>query len=736
MSHRVQKGPWDLSKNVFASMEREHFRFGVATADHQCEAYDGRDDIRDVWERVRGLVPRGNATDFWNRYREDVDLARGLGCRAFRFSISWARVEPSAGQFDDAAFAHYRDVLQYMRDAGMWTVVTLHHNTWPLWVQACGNGAGMLDPGFPERLASYAGEVARRLGDLIDWYVTLNEPNQLVYGFIKGFWMRSYPVPPGLEPYATGEEQMEAVLRLIPNLFRAHTQARAAIKAVHPEAKVGTNPLVLGLPRWLQRLVDRNATHLKSPAQAVQQAKRLSQHMVVDSGLVDVSLAQLSMTQERMSRVLFSEPYVLAHPVVLHASSYVLPPDFQTCKARVGVVSESPTADRVGGIFTAADVEYFGSPSAAAAALRAGKLDMVYDLDVLLRQYGKDGFVLTSMPGRPWVMGAAVALGNRSLLNAVDLAMRDYKKSHPELPTRANRKTVADVGKDQVSSGMPSASSAKNVPDMDNSLKAIQKRGFLRVGIRPGVDGLCMRDASGNYTGLEPDIARCIARAIFGTDEGTVKFVELKGDWRWIATRSPLAIFDNFRKSLGMFGTLIGTNWWDLGMAGKLPHFLCPPECAGALDYVGLDYYWGVASVWPGRLHRLSAVAECHYAMAPVWPNVLDGILLEAERQFSGKPIIVIENGCVTNADGFSRAKYLEAHVAQVERAWRRGAPIVAYLCWSITSNREWGLPFDDNSDFGLYYIDLDHDPELKRVPTESCTRYSALASGGTQTRT
>jgi beta-glucosidase/6-phospho-beta-glucosidase/beta-galactosidase len=59
-------------------------RFGVATADHQCEAYDGCDDIRDVWERVRGLVPRGQATDFWNRYREDVDLARGLGCTVFR----------------------------------------------------------------------------------------------------------------------------------------------------------------------------------------------------------------------------------------------------------------------------------------------------------------------------------------------------------------------------------------------------------------------------------------------------------------------------------------------------------------------------------------------------------------------------------------------------------------------------------------------------------------------------
>jgi beta-glucosidase/6-phospho-beta-glucosidase/beta-galactosidase len=81
----------------------------------------------------------------------------------------------------------------------------------------------------------------------------------------------------------------------------------------------------------------------------------------------------------------------------------------------------------------------------------------------------------------------------------------------------------------------------------------------------------------------------------------------------------------------------------------------------------------------------------------------------------------------VTAADGFSRAKYLKAHIEQVERARQRGAPIEAYLCWSITSNREWGLPFDDNSDFGLYHIDLDHDPNLTRMPTESSRLYTTL---------
>ncbi len=116
--------------------------------------------------------------------------------------------------------------------------------------------------------------------------------------------------------------------------------------------------------------------------------------------------------------------------------------------------------------------------------------------------------------------------------------------------------------------------------------------------------------------------------------------------------------------------------------------------------------------------------------MAPVWPGVLRAILKEAQQRFPGKPIIVVENGCVTSADGFTRAKYLDAHLKEVLQAYGDGVPIDAYLCWSITSNREWGLPFDDNSDFGLYHIDLDRDPDLKRVPTEAAARYAQIIQG------
>ncbi|NIV39805.1 MAG: ABC transporter substrate-binding protein, partial [Anaerolineae bacterium] len=90
-----------------------------------------------------------------------------------------------------------------------------------------------------------------------------NEPSQLVYGYIKPWWEPNYFVPPGLPEGATLNEQVAAIGKLIRNLFVAHTQARQIIQRGNPEAQVGANPLLLGLPVWLQRLLNWNATRIR-----------------------------------------------------------------------------------------------------------------------------------------------------------------------------------------------------------------------------------------------------------------------------------------------------------------------------------------------------------------------------------------------------------------------------------------------------------------------------------------
>ena len=174
---------------------------------------------------------------------------------------------------------------------------------------------------------------------------------------------------------------------------------------------------------------------------------------------------------------------------------------------------------------------------------------------------------------------------------------------------------------------------------------------------------------------------------------------------------------------------MLASNWWHLGMAGKLPEFFCPEECVGQQDFVGLDYYWGISAL---RLNRILALIEAglgRFEKAPVWPGALYDHLKYQASLFPDLPLLIIENGSVDVADNMDRATYIRKHISKVQRAVKDGVNVIGYTCWSITSNREWGLPFDKNSDFGLYHIELNTDPELKRVPTPAAWAYREIIS-------
>jgi beta-glucosidase/6-phospho-beta-glucosidase/beta-galactosidase len=135
----------------------------------------------------------------------------------------------------------------------------LHHFVWPVWLER--TRGGMLGNDFPDLFARFAEKVAGHLGDRVDYWITFNEPSQLTFGYIKPWWRTRYYMPPGLPRGSDVDTEAEAVGRLVPNLFRAHARARLAIRALHPEAKVGVNPLMTGFPTWLQMIMDWGACH-------------------------------------------------------------------------------------------------------------------------------------------------------------------------------------------------------------------------------------------------------------------------------------------------------------------------------------------------------------------------------------------------------------------------------------------------------------------------------------------
>jgi beta-glucosidase/6-phospho-beta-glucosidase/beta-galactosidase len=671
--------------------------FGVATSDHQAEAYDPeRPDFRDQWEKHQGQTLRGKATDFWNRYPEDIGLARDLGCKIFRFSISWSRVEPRPGDFDLGALDHYRKVTATIQEAGMLPLVTLHHFTWPIHIQERG---GMTASEFPYRYRDYVHKVAEAIGDLVPYWITFNEPNLLVYGYVKPWWQPEYLVPPGSTIAATLSAQLDEAAALIRNIFLAHRLGREAIRKKNPAAQVGANPFVLGLPGPLQFFVDWLATRTGSKKAFHRQNRTMSEQAILARTPVDLVISQFTPTRDRAAEVAFSHPYGkgIERLVVRRDSGFAQLADLAGRK--IGFVRGSIARRTIGRLAPTALPCPYPTHREGLTALRNGSIDGFVGDEVGIVQAGLPSDLVvqeSALAQSKYAVG--VARGNPDLLSLVNTAV----------------------------AGAPNSGSVTG--PQGKLLRRIRRRGCLRVGLTCDPD-----EAASNETlKLELALARDVGKRIFGRD-GCVQFEKLQLDQRIASLSSWSRLFEPLLRSASVVGTVLNSNWWHLGMAGKLPEFLCPKGCAGKQDFVGLDYYWGVDAFELHRMHQLIDASLSRFDHAPVDPAGLLRALSRFHRWFPNLEILIIENGCIETADEFTRAEYLRAHIREVTRARAVGIPVRGYICWSITSNREWGLPFGPASDFGLYHIDLDNDPELKRTPTQSAAVYKQTILEETQ---
>ena len=204
-----------------------------------------------------------------------------MGCNAFRFSVAWSRVEPEPGVFNQGALDHYNDLIETIISHGMMPVLTLHHFTWPVHVERRG---GMISEDFPEMFANYAKHVSEHLGQKVPYWITFNEPNLLLGGYFKPWWDSYYNAPPGMPESTTPLEEIEAVGKLIRNLFLAHKRAYEIIKSKNPSARVGVNQYCYGLPRWLMELINKEASSIKGSQDLYNQIDSLNERNKIRMG--------------------------------------------------------------------------------------------------------------------------------------------------------------------------------------------------------------------------------------------------------------------------------------------------------------------------------------------------------------------------------------------------------------------------------------------------------------------
>ncbi|MDP8243223.1 MAG: GH1 family beta-glucosidase [Candidatus Hinthialibacter antarcticus] len=212
----------------------DNFTWGAATSCYQIEgAWQEGGKGPSVWDgfvHTPGKTLNGEtgdvAADHYHRWREDVALMAQMGLKAYRFSISWPRIQPTGrGDANREGIKFYSDLIDALLEHNITPWATLHHWDMPLALQM--ECDGWLNPDSAKYFAEYAAICFEHLGDRVKHWITLNEPwCTAILGFGQGVFA------PGrisnTEPYIVAH-----------NLLRAHAYSADIYRSRFQDAQKG-----------------------------------------------------------------------------------------------------------------------------------------------------------------------------------------------------------------------------------------------------------------------------------------------------------------------------------------------------------------------------------------------------------------------------------------------------------------------------------------------------------------
>lgn len=198
---------------------------GWTTADERCRL------------RAANQADASVAVDGYHHWAEDVALLKQLGAKAYRFSISWARIIPDGdGAPNEAGIAFYNQLIDALVEANIQPVVTLLHFDIP-YALAEKYGA-FLDRRAIDAYERYCRLCFERFGDRVGYWITVNEQNV----------MARIPEMLGFSP--DDRECARKCAQANYHLYLASAKAVAACRELCPDALIGPDvsyPTVLAM---------------------------------------------------------------------------------------------------------------------------------------------------------------------------------------------------------------------------------------------------------------------------------------------------------------------------------------------------------------------------------------------------------------------------------------------------------------------------------------------------------
>lgn len=169
----------------------KEFRWGVATASCQIEGSPAKlglgESNWDVFSKRPDAVFKEHrplhASFHVEHLEADLDLLAELGVSTYRFSLSWPRILPEGiGASSDIGLAFYDRLIDGLHKRHIEPCLTLFHWDTPAALEAQG---GFRNPAMVGWFTNYVELVARRFGDRVRRFLTLNEPHAFIEGGLR-----------------------------------------------------------------------------------------------------------------------------------------------------------------------------------------------------------------------------------------------------------------------------------------------------------------------------------------------------------------------------------------------------------------------------------------------------------------------------------------------------------------------------------------------------------------------
>lgn len=163
----------------------DDFIIGAAASAWQTEGWSGKkesqDSYLDLWYKNNknvwhnGYGP-GVATNFYNRYKEDIGIMADIGLTHYRTSINWSRFlsDYEEAEVDEEYAAYIDKVIDELLEKGVEPMICLEHYEVPAYLFE--KYGGWNSKHVVDLFVKYADKVLERYGHKVKHWFTFNEP--------------------------------------------------------------------------------------------------------------------------------------------------------------------------------------------------------------------------------------------------------------------------------------------------------------------------------------------------------------------------------------------------------------------------------------------------------------------------------------------------------------------------------------------------------------------------------